>query len=314
MMGHEELKRRQSWSLGRKVRESLERIEEWYEAWDGDVYVAFSGGKDSTVLLDLVRSYYPDVPAVFNNTGLEFPEIVSFVRTFDNVVELRPAKPFHRVIKENGYPVVSKTVAHQLYFLQNPRPSNAATRKYILTGIKRDGTKTKSLSLVLAKKWRPLIDAPFKINDTCCDVLKKAPAQKYGRESGRVPYLGTMASDSDRREVNYKRRGCNYFGPVKSAASCPISFWTEKDVWEYIKTNSLPYSSIYDMGYIRTGCVFCMFGVHLEQKAKGTNRFIRLKQTHPKLWEYCMDKLGIRQVMNFIDVPTGDQEQQSLFV
>ena len=73
------LKERQAWPLDTKVQWALRQIRIWYDYWDGKVYVAFSGGKDSTVLLHLVRSLYPDVPAVFCNTGLEFPEIVEFV-------------------------------------------------------------------------------------------------------------------------------------------------------------------------------------------------------------------------------------------
>jgi 3'-phosphoadenosine 5'-phosphosulfate sulfotransferase (PAPS reductase)/FAD synthetase len=56
----------------------------------GGVYISFSGGKDSTVLLDLVRRCHPDVPAVFIDTGLEYPEIRSFALSKDNVVRLEP--------------------------------------------------------------------------------------------------------------------------------------------------------------------------------------------------------------------------------
>ena len=72
-----------------KVAKSMQRIREWYYHFSGDVYISFSGGKDSTVLLDLVRSEFPDDPAVFINTGLEYPEIVDFVKTIDNVVWLK---------------------------------------------------------------------------------------------------------------------------------------------------------------------------------------------------------------------------------
>ena len=86
-----ELKQKQSLPLEAKIAMILRRIREWYEYWDGNVYVSFSGGKDSTVLLHLVRQYYPDVPAVFSDTGLEFPEIREFVKTVQNVTWLRPA-------------------------------------------------------------------------------------------------------------------------------------------------------------------------------------------------------------------------------
>ena len=60
-----ELQQMQSLPLSAKVVMTQQRIREWYEHWDGMVYVSFSGGKDSTVLLHLVRDMYPDVPAVF---------------------------------------------------------------------------------------------------------------------------------------------------------------------------------------------------------------------------------------------------------
>jgi len=54
----------------------------------------------------------------------------------------------------------------------------------------------------------------------------------------------------------------------------------------------------------RTGYSFCGYGCHLE---KEPNRFQRLKQTHPKLWEYCMKPwedggLGMKEVLGFINV------------
>ena len=64
--------------LSRKVQITTARIIEWYQHYDGKVYVAFSGGKDLTVLFDIVRRIYPDVPAVFSDTGLEYPEVRAF--------------------------------------------------------------------------------------------------------------------------------------------------------------------------------------------------------------------------------------------
>ena len=78
-----------------KIMKSLQRIREWVQYFGVDgVYVSFSGGKDSTVLLHLVRSIYPNIKAVFVDTGLEFPEIKEFVKSFDNVEILRPKMNF----------------------------------------------------------------------------------------------------------------------------------------------------------------------------------------------------------------------------
>ena len=101
----------QSLPLKHKITMTKQRIRGWYEHWDGNVYVAFSGGKDSTVLLDMVRQMYPDVPAVFVDTGLEYPEIREFVKTFDNVTWLKPKMNFRQVIEKYGYPMFSKEIS-----------------------------------------------------------------------------------------------------------------------------------------------------------------------------------------------------------
>ena len=123
-----DLHQMQSLPLKDKIRMTQRRIEEWYEHYDGNVYVSFSGGKDSTVLLHLVREMYPDVPAVFVNTGLEYPEIVKFVKTFDNVEIIRPKMSFVQVIKKYGYPMFSKEVSECVY----------GARKY-LTSLRESG-------------------------------------------------------------------------------------------------------------------------------------------------------------------------------
>lgn len=85
----------------------------------GQVYVSFSGGKDSVVLLHLVRRLYPDVLGVYIDTGLEYPELRKFVKKFDNIQWLQPQKydrktrsykryTFMEVLKDYGYPIISK--------------------------------------------------------------------------------------------------------------------------------------------------------------------------------------------------------------
>ena len=288
------LKKRQAYSLDAKIYLSKQRIEEWYEHWEGKVYVAFSGGKDSTVLLHLVRSMYPDVPAVFSDTGLEYPEIKEFVKTVDNVIIVRPKLSYRQVIEKYGYPVVSKEQSRYIRDCQNPTKNNFITRRRRLTGIDKNGVQKKSG--MISKKWLYLIDAPFKVGEQCCDVLKKSPIKVFERKSGLHSYVGTMATDSRLRAQSYMRTGCNSF---KTGKSLPLSFWTEKDVWEYIQKNKLEYSKIYDMGETRTGCMWCMFGVHLE---KEENRFQRMKKTHPKIYNYCINKLGLGEVLDYLNV------------
>lgn len=114
MAKHEmwELQQMQALPLKLKIRLTQQRIREWVNEFGLEgVYVSFSGGKDSTVLLHIARQMYPEIKAVFSNTGLEFPETVSFVKTFDNVDFVQPKMSYMSVIKKYGYPLISKEVS-----------------------------------------------------------------------------------------------------------------------------------------------------------------------------------------------------------
>lgn len=112
-----DLKALQALPLDIKVSLTIDRIRQWVDEYgEGGCYVSFSGGKDSTVLLHLVRSLYPKVRAVFSNTGLEYPEIVEFVKTFDNVDMIRPKMTFRDIVTQHGYPLFGKEISEAIRF------------------------------------------------------------------------------------------------------------------------------------------------------------------------------------------------------
>ena len=298
----------------RNGEEPKPKENEWIKgAIDGQVYVSFSGGKDSTVLKHIVDSMYDDVPALFVNTGLEYPEIQRFAMSQKNVVSVRPKMRFDEVIKTKGYPMISKAVAHNVYIARRHPDGRVAKNCF-------DPNKTGRFKM---SQWSHLIDAPFVVGDKCCDVMKKHPSKDYSKETGRMPILGTMAHESALRYANWIQNGCNSFEGA-NPTSQPLSFWTEQDILHYIKKYDVPYCSVY--GDIvetenglkttdcdRTGCIFCGFGCHLE---KGKNRFQRMKETHPRQYEYCIgggeyvdgvwqpskEGLGLGRVLDFIGV------------
>ena len=305
-----DLQQMQSLPLSAKISMSKRRIREWYDYWDGQVYVSFSGGKDSTVLKHLVETTpgVYGVPVVFVDTGLEYPEVRKFATSGADVV-LRPEMRFDEVVKQYGYPVASKEVAQKIYELRNYNLSEQY-RDELLTGA--NGRKRRKIP----EKWKILLDAPFEVSRKCCDVMKKHPAKKYERETGRKAIIGTMAAESASRMQDWIRHGCNAFGDKKRETSKPLSFWTEQDILEYLRMYSLPYASVYGdivetpkglatTGCTRTGCMFCMFGCTQD---KTPNRFQRMKETHPRQYDYCMRPLdqkglGLKDVLEYIGVP-----------
>lgn len=273
-----DLRQRQSLPLEAKVRLSAARIRDWHDNQEGRVYVSFSGGKDSTVLLHLVRTEYPNTLAVYCNTGLDFPETVSFVKDTPNCLTLRPAMGFREVLSRYGYPVVSKEQSTHIYTYRKSKSASAYDR--------------------IPLRWRYLTEAPFLISAACCHQLKIKPVLRYEAETNRTPYLGTTADESRTRLYAYLAHGCNVYDSRRPRSS-PLSFWKEDDVWAYIRDREIKYSPVYDMGYERTGCIFCMFGIHFE---RNPNRIQRMAVTHPKLYEYCLKDLGVAEVMDYIGV------------
>jgi 3'-phosphoadenosine 5'-phosphosulfate sulfotransferase (PAPS reductase)/FAD synthetase len=294
---------RQAMPLDLKIKFSLSRIEQWYREFEGKVYISFSGGKDSTVLLHIVRSKFPDVEAVFADTGLEYPEIRSFVKTIDNVTWVKPKMPFNKVIEKYGYPIVSKEVAKSIHDIRNTKSDYLRNKRINGVSCNKSGKNySKQKTGKIAEKWKPLIDAPFKISDRCCNVMKKAPLAKYENKTKKKPFIGSMACESNNRLRVYLNTGCNAFD-AKKPKSTPLAFWSEEDIWSYIKKYDVSYSKIYDMGYKRTGCMFCMFGLQYEPSDLfRKNRFQIMKETHPKQYKYCVEKLGCGRVLDFMNI------------
>ena len=147
--------------------------------------------------------------------------------------------------------------------------------------------------------------------------MKKQPFNKYTKVTGNMPILGSMACESKRREAAYLQTGCNAFNK-RSPSSQPMSFWTEQDVLRYLQMTGIPYASIYGeivekngklvtTGAQRTGCMFCMFALHLEKKP---NRFQRMALTHPKQYEFCINKLGCGKVLDFADITYQPRQEK----
>lgn len=325
-----ELRYKQALPLEIKVKMTELRIREWVQEFGIDgVYISFSGGKDSTVLLDIARKKYPNMKAVFIDTGLEYPEIRDFVRNFNNVDWIRPKKNFRQVIQEYGYPVISKDVAQTIYDVSTQAKRNHCDKRQTQMWVRAfdpNSDYAKKYPSFSRSRYDWLNDAPFQISHLCCNVMKKLPAKEYEKENDKKPILAVMASESRLRQTQWLEDGCNAFD-IKRPTSKPMSFWTEQDVLRYIKVHNLPIASIYgDVVYTdkdgceyenlliadnaklkttlcqRTGCMFCMFGC----SRPNWDNFVRMKETHPKLHDYILKPfnsggLGFKEVIDWMN-------------
>lgn len=301
----------QSLPLDAKIRMTARRISVFCDS--EDAYLSISGGKDSRVLDDLERRFVKSgIPRVFINTGLEYRSVRECGTKYADVV-LRPEKNFREVLTEYGYPVISKEVAQTIAEARNGL-KNGKNQKRIemLNGTlkKKDGTK----SIFNIPHYKFLLDAPFRISHKCCDVMKKKPAKKYEKETGRSPILATMAEESRLRLQKWLLHGCNAFD-MKRPQSTPMAFWTENDVLEYIFKYKIDYAecygdivpqvdesqiegqmNLYDIthnyegcrfcttGCKRTGCIFCLFGIR-----QTPNKILQLEKQDKRLADYVLN-------------------------
>lgn len=310
------LLQKQSLPLEAKIVYSQRRARdfvEFCEARGVEPVISFSAGKDSTVMADVLRDLFPWLKLVFVNTRLEFREIIRFAKQQSNIDIITPEKTFKEIVEKYGFPAVSKNVARAIEDLQSP--GREKVKKLRLTGVTSDGRAAPSFKL--AEKWKYLIDGP-RLSARCCDYMKIQPIEKYQKKNKCLNFVGTMASDSQKREKAYLKNGCNSF-LAKSPKAAPLSIWTEQDILLYIKTKGVKICSVYGdiietesglktTGEDRTGCVKCGFGACAEQEKTGTNRFIRLYQRDPNLWAYCMADGGA-EVFNYLGLPvTPDQK------
>lgn len=305
-MTTKELQYRQSWTLNQKIDHSVGAVEAFVSQTGRTPYVSFSGGKDSTVLLDLIRRFFnKDMKAVFCNTGNEYPEIVRFVRSTENVTIIKPLKTVPEVLEYYGFPLISKEQAHGIRQAKTTKSERLLSIRLYGSDPKKGHTTGK-----ISDRWQYLINAPFMISEKCCDCLKKRPFEIYQKETNEAPIIGVMAGESDQRKRQYvKRGGCNSFNE-NNLASYPISIWTDKDIWEYLRKFKVPYCELYDKGHTRTGCMFCGFGAHLEK----VSRFELLYDLHPKAYSLFMNYqnngISYREALRTVGIQLPDENRQ----
>jgi len=323
-----------------KVIHAHQRAREFYERLEGDVFCSV-GGLDSITLLLFLRKYVnPSIPGV-SVSSLEDKSIQEVYKSLDNLVMLKPLKSKTQVIREHGYPVISKDKAGKIQLIQNPTLKNATVRHAIMTGetgaLGGYRNRHNGSHMRLPLKWLDLFGgpenerygthyktAPFKVSPDCCYWMKERPCDLYSRESGRKPYMGLMASEGGQRQKALTKHGCNYYGKTVTR-SCPFAIFSRQDLLQLALDLDAPVPAIYGTiernakGVLRTtkaqrtGCTMCGFGIHIEARP---HRFDRLRETNPAEWRFWMHEMGWGAVLDYIGVDWEDDPahgQRELF-
>lgn len=279
------------------------------------------GGLDSITLYIFLKSIGIDVPAV-SVSGLE-DRTIQKVHEKLGIIRLKPLKSKVDVIKEFGFPILSKEIANKISLLQRPSEKNKTVRHAIITGETGEyGGNRSNTRMKLSQRWLELfggyenknecvnyLKPDFLVSDECCYYLKEKPCDNWAKENNSVPYLGLMASEGGRRQKSLMINGCNYFG-TSTIRSAPFAIFSRQDLLQLALDLNVPVPEVYGTiekdsnGNLyttkaqRTGCSMCGFGIQMEKIRP--HRFDLLYRNNPAEWDFWMNKVGFGEVFDWI--------------
>lgn len=292
------------------------------------------GGLDSIVLFVFLRSIGINAPGI-SVSSIE-NKSNRLVHKALGIERLPSAKksdgtPWNKVdiIREFGFPVLSKEIAAKIETLQHPTDKNKTVRHAIITGeTGAYGGFQKNSRMKMSQKWLEKFggyenetegvdyETPdFLVSSKCCYYLKEKPCDDWAKAHNSVPFLGLMASEGGRRAKSLRINGCNYFGK-STIRSAPFAFFgrqdllkltVEMDEWyqkNYSKFNGEKIDSIIptvygeikadENGMLRTTGAQrtgCDICGFGIHLEKRPHRFDMLREENPKIWDFYMNRI-----------------------
>ena len=316
-----------------KVRRAEQIVEDWdatCRQFDKTCAVSV-GGLDSITLLAFVRKVLGRDVMGISVSSLE-DKTIQAVHQEMGVEVIKPLKSKVQVLKEFGYPIISKLTSAKISRLQTPGDTSPIIKAY-MTGDEgawghyghnekfKIPDKWIALFGGLYKEFRPDLDcrcAPFKVSDQCCFWLKEEPARRYQEEHNIWPFLGLMQSEGGRRQYSLRQHGCNYVGE-STARSCPFNYFSRQDVLQLAVDLGVHVPEIYGRivreadgalrttGAQRTGCAMCGYGIHLQKRP---HKFDQMYDQNPKEWHFWMYDQGWGDVLDYIGVEWRQEGRQ----
>lgn len=253
------------------IIKAQQRITSLFYKTSGACYLSFSGGKDSMVVLALIKSLGLSIPAVFCDTQIELDATYNFVEWVNSnyypIQIVKPEKSFSQILIEYGKPIKSKMRSHSLRAYQNNPNCKSASVLF----------NKKIHKVSIANKDFHILHPNFKIkiSPVCCDYLKKKPFHKYVKENNiegfftgeRIAEGGARAFQAAQRVKEGKPICTKISGSY--IVKAPIIDWSDEMVEEYIQKETVPLSEAYTKYKMtRTGCCCCPFSKELSENLK----------------------------------------------
>jgi phosphoadenosine phosphosulfate reductase len=208
--------------------------------------ILFSGGRDSTCLLSVLRDLHKEVPVLFVDTGATFPHVLQHVKWMCSYFEfalciIKPEMDINQYHKENGLPV-------DLF----PPENHILARQHL--HIEQDHLLTSWFQCCTDNMWLPL--------------------DRYLKENGfeRV-YLGT-------RKEEYRKGHPEpfYVDDQGLERLCPLWNWTEEMILHHLKEQGISLPEQYAYGCDSLDCWLCT--ACLDQH--GLKKLAYMKEKHPE--------------------------------
>lgn len=256
------------------LQDRIQKIQQIINQYgENNFYISYSGGKDSTILSELVDMSIPTntIPRVYSNTGIELDMIEKFVLDKSlkdsRIIMLKPSISIKETLEKYGYPFKNKIHAHCVHLYQN-EPDRNMWKGY--TGQRPEHWHSRECPKILKYQFTPNFN--IKISDKCCYYMKELPLIKWARENNKkYSMIGLMQEEGGRRMRSsclvFKGKKLNKFQPM-------VSLTKEWEEW-FINKFDIEICDIYKPPYNfnRTGCKGCPFAINLQKELDTLEEF-----------------------------------------
>lgn len=257
---------------------------------ENNSYLAFSGGKDSTVLHYVLDLAIPNnkIPRVFINTGIEYQYVVDFVKemakTDERIKIINLGINIKKMLDDEGYPFKSKE--HSLKLGEWQKGSTAKS----VIGYKENQGKSK---FACPKKLLYQYSNGFniKLSDKCCYRLKKDIFHKFEKESNRtIAITGMLSEEGGQRRnlLNCLTRNKGKVVKFHPLLVCDSEFENYVIEKYNIKLCKLYYPPF---NFKRTGCKGCPYSLDLQNQLDVMEKLLPNERKQcEQIWKVVYDE------------------------